>query len=83
MSYSGCKSAKHRFGFRIGKNNPESKFLAFDTSIFLYRRAKAKLQDGKHKGRSGSAETPPDTPPELSTGFEVDLHNLIHEDERM
>ena len=46
------------------------------------RRAKAKLQDGKYKGRSGSAETPPDTPPELSTGFEVDLHNLIHEDER-
>ncbi|KAF8876740.1 hypothetical protein BD779DRAFT_1695815, partial [Infundibulicybe gibba] len=48
---------------------------------FQNRRAKAKLQDGKHKGRSGSAETPPDTPPELSTGFEVDLHNLIHEDE--
>ena len=46
------------------------------------RRAKARLLDGKHKGRSGSAEIPPDTPPELSTGFEADLHNLIHEDER-
>lgn len=45
------------------------------------RRAKAKLLDGK-KGRGASAETPPDTPPELSTGYEVDLHNLIHEDER-
>ena len=44
------------------------------------RRAKAKLQDGK-KGRGESAETPPDTPPELATGYEVDLHNLIHEDE--
>ncbi|TFK70294.1 homeobox-domain-containing protein [Pluteus cervinus] len=48
---------------------------------FQNRRAKAKLQDGKHKGRGGSTETPPDTPPELSTGFEIDLHNLIHEDE--
>jgi hypothetical protein len=46
------------------------------------RRAKAKLIDGKHKTRNGSTETSPDTPPELSTGFEVDLHNLIHEDER-
>jgi regulatory protein PHO2 len=26
-------------------------------------------------------KTPPDTPPELATGYEVDLHNLIHEDE--
>lgn len=49
---------------------------------WVFSRAKAKLQDGKHKGRGGSAEAPPDTPPELSTGFEVDLHNLIHEDER-
>jgi regulatory protein PHO2 len=48
---------------------------------FQNRRAKAKLQDGKQKGRSGSAESPPDTPPELSTGFEADLHNLIHENE--
>lgn len=38
--------------------------------------------DGK-KGRGPSAETPPDTPPELVSGYEVDLHNLIHEDERM
>lgn len=38
--------------------------------------------DGK-KGRGASVETPPDTPPELVSGYEVDLHNLIHEDERM
>jgi hypothetical protein len=49
--------------------------------IFIHRRAKAKLQDGR-SGRGGSTELPPDSPPQLSTGFEVDLHNLIHEDER-
>ncbi|KAF9466450.1 hypothetical protein BDZ94DRAFT_1250943 [Collybia nuda] len=48
---------------------------------FQNRRAKAKLQDSKQKGRSGSAEVPPDSPPQLSTGFEADLQNLIHEDE--
>ncbi|RDB30964.1 Homeobox protein Hox-B3 [Hypsizygus marmoreus] len=51
---------------------------------FQNRRAKAKLQDGKQKGRSRSVEVvppPPDSPPQLSTGFQVDLHNLIHEDE--
>jgi len=47
---------------------------------FQNRRAKAKMQDGK-KGRDDSAETPPDTPPELTPGYEVELHNLIHEDE--
>ncbi|KAH7912017.1 hypothetical protein BJ138DRAFT_845958 [Hygrophoropsis aurantiaca] len=47
---------------------------------FQNRRAKAKLQDGK-KGRGVSVETPPDTPPELSTGYEAELHSLIHEDE--
>jgi hypothetical protein len=45
------------------------------------RRAKAKLHDGK-KSRSDSTETPPDTPPELTPGFQVELQNLIHEDER-
>lgn len=48
---------------------------------FLSRRAKAKLHDGK-KSRGDSAESPPDTPPELTPGYEVELHNLIHEDER-
>ncbi|KAF5382063.1 hypothetical protein D9615_004225 [Tricholomella constricta] len=49
---------------------------------FQNRRAKAKLQDGKQKGRGASIEVPPpDSPPQLSTGFQVDLHNLIHEDE--
>ncbi|KAG6370465.1 hypothetical protein JVT61DRAFT_12088 [Boletus reticuloceps] len=47
---------------------------------FQNRRAKAKLQDGK-KGRSSIAETPPDTPPQLVTGYEAELHNLLHEDE--
>ncbi|KAI9567294.1 hypothetical protein HD554DRAFT_982703 [Boletus coccyginus] len=47
---------------------------------FQNRRAKAKLQDGK-KGRGSSAETPPETPPELVTGYEAELHNLLHEDE--
>ena len=45
------------------------------------RRAKAKLQDGK-KGGGSSAETPPDTPPQLVTGYEAELHGLLHEDER-
>ncbi|TFK40073.1 hypothetical protein BDQ12DRAFT_482423 [Crucibulum laeve] len=48
---------------------------------FQNRRAKAKLQDGKPKGRSESMEVPPNTPPELSIGVEVELHNLIHESE--
>ncbi|KAG5653234.1 hypothetical protein H0H81_001617 [Sphagnurus paluster] len=49
---------------------------------FQNRRAKAKLQDGKQKGRGESVEVPPpDSPPQLSTGFQVDLYNLIHEDE--
>lgn len=46
------------------------------------RRAKAKIQDNKQNGRSVSVEPPPDSPPQLSTGFEADLHNMIHEDER-
>lgn len=49
---------------------------------FVGRRAKAKLQDGKNKGR-GLVEMPPDTPPELCAGFDASLHSLIHEDERM
>lgn len=48
----------------------------------MNRRAKAKLQDGKHKSRGSNKALIPATPPELSTGFEIDLHNLIHENER-
>ncbi|KAF8962689.1 hypothetical protein BDZ97DRAFT_1662494 [Flammula alnicola] len=48
---------------------------------FQNRRAKAKLQDGKHSGRRGSTEVSPDSPPERSAGLEVDLHSIIHEDE--
>ena len=49
------------------------------------RRAKAKLLDGKkirHLGGSEWSDAAPDTPPQLSAGFEADLHSLIHEDHR-
>ncbi|KAH8117738.1 hypothetical protein DFH11DRAFT_855113 [Phellopilus nigrolimitatus] len=50
---------------------------------FQNRRAKAKLLDGKKSRHLGGdwSETPPDTPPQLSAGFEADLHSLIHEDQ--
>ncbi|KAI5121235.1 hypothetical protein M0805_007242 [Coniferiporia weirii] len=50
---------------------------------FQNRRAKAKLLDGKKSRYPGGewTETPPDTPPQLSAGFEADLHSLIHEDQ--
>lgn len=42
------------------------------------------MQNSKSKkARTRSMERHPVTPPELSTGFEIDLHHLIHEDERM
>ena len=45
------------------------------------RRAKAKLQL-KLKARAvEKLEPPPESPPELSSGFDVDIHSLIHEDE--
>ncbi|KAF9000757.1 hypothetical protein BDQ17DRAFT_1359489, partial [Cyathus striatus] len=47
---------------------------------FQNRRAKAKLQDCR-PGNGRTFEPPPETPPELSAGFQVDLHNLIHESE--
>ncbi|KAL5485745.1 PHO2 [Sanghuangporus weigelae] len=49
---------------------------------FQNRRAKAKLLDGKKSRHLGNewSDTPPDTPPQLSAGFEADLHGLIHED---
>ena len=37
--------------------------------------------DGK-KRHGDWSDTPPDTPPQLSAGFEADLQNLIHEDHR-
>ncbi|KAF8233608.1 hypothetical protein L208DRAFT_1085538, partial [Tricholoma matsutake] len=43
---------------------------------FQNQHAKAKLQDG----RNGCDELP-DSLPQLSAGFKVDLHDLIHEDE--
>lgn len=50
--------------------------------IFHSRRAKAKLLDGKKPRHGDWSDTPPDTPPQLSAGFEADLHSLIHEDQR-
>ena len=45
------------------------------------RRAKAKLQL-KLKARAvEKLEPPPESPPELSSGFDVDIHSLIHENE--
>ncbi|CAE6341228.1 unnamed protein product [Rhizoctonia solani] len=49
---------------------------------FQNRRAKAKLVEskGRRPGSPGSGrDTPPDTPPELSPGYEADLHLLLHE----
>ncbi|KAF8751783.1 Homeodomain [Rhizoctonia solani] len=51
---------------------------------FQNRRAKAKLVESKGRsGRPGSPgsgrDTPPDTPPELSPGYEADLQALLHE----
>ncbi|EJD06492.1 uncharacterized protein FOMMEDRAFT_102289 [Fomitiporia mediterranea MF3/22] len=50
---------------------------------FQNRRAKAKLLDSKKSRHLGNewSDTPPDTPPQLSAGFEADLHGLIHEDQ--
>ncbi|QRV75474.1 homeobox domain protein [Ceratobasidium sp. AG-Ba] len=53
---------------------------------FQNRRAKAKLVESKGRsGRPGSPgsgrDTPPDTPPELSPGYEADLQALLHETE--
>ncbi|KAF8602837.1 hypothetical protein BDV93DRAFT_557026 [Ceratobasidium sp. AG-I] len=53
---------------------------------FQNRRAKAKLVESKGRsGRPGSPgsgrDTPPDTPPELSPGYEADLQALLHESE--
>ncbi|KAI0059178.1 homeobox-domain-containing protein [Artomyces pyxidatus] len=46
---------------------------------FQNRRAKAKLLDGKSKGRA--EVTPPNSPPELRPGYDASLHNLIHEND--
>ncbi|KAG6809817.1 hypothetical protein H0H92_014623 [Tricholoma furcatifolium] len=49
---------------------------------FQNRRAKAKLLDGRQQHRRMAVELPaPDSPPHLSTGFQAELQNLIHEDE--
>ncbi|CAE6505859.1 unnamed protein product [Rhizoctonia solani] len=49
---------------------------------FQNRRAKAKLVEtkGRRPGSPGSGrDTPPDTPPELSPGYEGELQALLHE----
>ncbi|KAH9945489.1 homeobox-domain-containing protein [Epithele typhae] len=50
---------------------------------FQNRRAKAKLQL-KLKARAvEKLEPPPESPPELSSGYDMDIHGLIHEDEEV
>ncbi|EIN04980.1 homeobox-domain-containing protein [Punctularia strigosozonata HHB-11173 SS5] len=44
---------------------------------FQNRRAKAKSLDGKPP----ASVTPPDTPPALASGYEPDLHYILHEDQ--
>ena len=44
------------------------------------RRAKAKLQLRLKARAVEKLEPPPESPPELLSGFEVDIHSLIHED---
>ena len=44
------------------------------------RRAKAKLQLRLKARAVEKLEPPPESPPELSSGFDVDICSLIHED---
>ena len=44
------------------------------------RRAKAKLQLKLKACAVEKLEPPSESPPELSSGFNVDIHSLIHED---
>jgi hypothetical protein len=90
-NYWACRNDRRKFGSRIGT----CCCVGSDISIFfcppmppqicciayadIFRRAKAKLLDGKGKPKPDS--TPPRTPPELHQGFETDLNNLIHEDD--
>lgn len=46
---------------------------------FQNRRAKAKLLDGKQD--LDPSEYPPDAPPALSTGFDVELQDTLHEED--
>lgn len=45
------------------------------------RRAKAKLQLKLKTRPVEKLEPPPESPPELASGFDADVHGLIHEDE--
>ena len=45
------------------------------------RRAKAKLQLKLKACTVEKLEPPPESPPELSSGFDVDIHSFIHKDE--
>ncbi|TBU22251.1 hypothetical protein BD311DRAFT_155650 [Dichomitus squalens] len=47
---------------------------------FQNRRAKAKLQLKLQARAVEKLEPPPESPPELASGFDVDIHGLIHED---
>ncbi|KAI0709872.1 hypothetical protein C8Q76DRAFT_624997, partial [Earliella scabrosa] len=50
---------------------------------FQNRRAKAKLQLKLKTRTVDKLEPPPESPPELTSGFDVDIHALIHEDEEV
>ena len=45
------------------------------------RHAKAKLQLRLKARTVEKLEPPPESPPELSSGFDVDIHSFIHKDE--
>lgn len=78
-----CRSGRRKYGFRTGAHTSEAGFrLKFNLCPF--RRAKAKhLNDKKARHIGGDwGGSPPNTPPQLSAGFEADLHSLIHEDQR-
>ena len=45
------------------------------------RHAKAKLQLKLKACTVEKLEPPPESPPELSSGFDVDIHSFIHKDE--
>ena len=45
------------------------------------RRAKAKLQLKLKACTVEKLEPPPESPPKLSSGFDVDIHSFIHKDE--
>ena len=75
-------NARPRFGSRTGLSSlcfaPSHVVTTHVTSPC--RHAKAKLQLKLKACTVEKLEPPPESPPELSSGFDVDIHSLIHED---